>query len=278
MNQARREQYLQAMGITLWRQRQQDVSKRTDQVSTVAAEPEAPEQTAREAGLDAALDRAISEPPPPIFQQADKVAEPLRNAPSVADMDWMTLEATVKTCTACGLCEDRTQAVFGVGVQDADLLVVGEGPGAEEDRQGFPFVGPAGQLLDNMLKAINYARAPQGEEQGAYIANIVKCRPPRNRDPRPEEAAACRDYLERQIALVKPKLILAVGRVAAQNLLHSEAPLGRMRGQVHHHETSGTPVMVTYHPAYLLRSPGEKRKAWEDLKQARSLLHEAAGQ
>ncbi|MGB1581102.1 MAG: uracil-DNA glycosylase [Nevskiales bacterium] len=266
MNPTQREQYLEAMGIMVWRQRQ------PGNAQPMAESPEAEaEVPAPQALIDAALDKAISEPTPAILTQAQEVATKAPNA-AVASMEWPQLEASVKACTACGLCADRTQAVFGVGVQDADLLIVGEGPGAEEDKQGFPFVGPAGQLLDKMLAAINFARRPSAEQQGAYIANIVKCRPPQNRDPLPEEAAACRGYLERQVALVKPRLILAVGRVAAQNLLQTEAPLGRLRGTVHRHETSNTAVMVTYHPAYLLRSPGEKRKAWEDLKQARALL------
>jgi DNA polymerase len=150
-------------------------------------------------------------------------------------------------------------------------MVIGEAPGAEEDRQGEPFVGPAGQLLDAMLRAIDLPR------EQVFIANILKCRPPNNRDPQPTEAACCRPYLERQIALVRPRMLLVVGRIAAQNLLATDAPLGTLRGQVHRYGEAGTPLVVTYHPAYLLRSPGEKRKAWEDLKLARRVFHETYG-
>jgi DNA polymerase len=171
------------------------------------------------------------------------------------------LAETVSACTRCELHRSRTRAVFGVGDPAARLMVIGEAPGAEEDARGEPFVGRAGRLLDAMLRAIGMAR------EEAYIANILKCRPPRNRDPRPQEVAACGGYLDRQLALVSPELILAVGRVAAQNLLGVSTPIGRLRGGVEHrHPSRGTPVLVTYHPAYLLRSPQEKRRAWEDLK------------
>lgn len=180
--------------------------------------------------------------------------------------DWATLEEQVSVCTRCSLHAGRTRTVFGVGNRDADWMIIGEGPGKEEDRQGEPFVGPAGKLLDSMLLA-----AGQGREQ-VYIGNIVKCRPPDNRDPKPEEAEACSAYLLGQIALVKPKIILAVGRVAAQNLLNSDAPVGRMRGRVHSMPGTGIPVVVTYHPAYLLRSPQQKPKAWQDLVMARRVV------
>jgi DNA polymerase len=155
--------------------------------------------------------------------------------------------------------------VFGVGSREAEWLVVGEAPGAEEDRQGEPFVGRAGQLLNSMLRAIGLAR------EQVYIANVLKCRPPQNRDPSAVEAAECLPYLERQIALLRPKILLVVGRIAAQNLLRTDAPLGRLRQQVHVFGELRVPLVVTYHPAYLLRSPGEKRKAWEDLKFAREV-------
>ncbi len=183
---------------------------------------------------------------------------------AAAGADWDTLESEVSGCTRCGLCAGRTQTVFGTGDRAARLMVVGEAPGAEEDRQGEPFVGRAGQLLNSMLRAVGLERGQ------VYIANVLKCRPPNNRDPAPEEAAQCLPYLHRQIGLVAPRVILCVGRIAAQRLLGSEEPLGRMRGRVH--ELGGTPVVVTYHPAYLLRAPGEKRKSWEDLKLAMSVL------
>jgi len=156
-----------------------------------------------------------------------------------------------------------------VGYQQADWLVIGEAPGAEEDRKGEPFVGRAGQLLDAMLHAIGLSRA-----SNVYIANVLKSRPPGNRDPRPEEVAACLPYLLRQIELLKPRLMLAVGRIAAQNLLSTDLPLGRLRGKVHHFGELNTPLVVTYHPAYLLRNPADKRKAWEDLKFARSVFRQ----
>lgn len=216
---ARRAQILHDLGITVWQQRGQ---------------PDEPAQLA-EAVLS---------------QDARDV--------SVAAMDWPALELAVKACTACGLRAGCKQTVFGVGDQGANWLVIGEAPGADEDKQGEPFVGRAGQLLNSMLAAIGLRR------EQVYIANILKCRPPANRDPRPEEAALCRAFLERQIALIQPRLILALGRIAAQNLLATDTPIGRLRGQVH--QLHGIPVVVTYHPAYLLRSPGEKRKAWSDLQ------------
>lgn len=177
----------------------------------------------------------------------------------------------VAGCTACPLCQGRTQTVFGVGDPHAEWMVVGEGPGEQEDRKGEPFVGPAGRLLDNMLRAAGRARGDR-----VYIANIVKCRPPGNRNPRPEEAAACFPYLKRQLELVRPRLIIAVGKTAAQNLLGTEVPLGRMRGRVYQLPESGIPVIVTYHPAYLLRTPQHKRLAWEDLQLALDVTREAA--
>jgi DNA polymerase len=173
------------------------------------------------------------------------------------------------TCTKCTLHTSRTQGVFGVGSRAAQWLVVGEAPGAEEDRRGEPFVGRAGHLLDAMLRAIGLNRV-----NNVYIANVLKSRPPGNRDPKPEEVAACLPFLMRQIELLKPRVMLAVGRIAAQNLLATDAPLGRLRGKVHHFGELNTPLIVTYHPAYLLRTPSDKRKAWEDLKFARSVFRE----
>ncbi|MDQ3186692.1 MAG: uracil-DNA glycosylase [Pseudomonadota bacterium] len=180
-------------------------------------------------------------------------------------MGWDQLKMSVAGCTACPLCQSRTRTVFGVGAEDANWLYVGEGPGFEEDAAGEPFVGPSGKLLDNMLAAINLKRG-----QNVYIANIVKCRPPGNRNPNSDEAQQCEPYLARQIALIKPKLIVALGKVAAQNLLHTDATLASLRGRLHEH--SGIPVIVTYHPAYLLRTPQDKAKVWEDLCFARSTM------
>ncbi len=182
---------------------------------------------------------------------------------------WETLRTEVRECTRCPLHRTRTQSVFGVGDIHAQWLVVGEAPGAEEDRQGEPFVGRAGQLLDSMLRAIGLARG-----ENVYIANILKSRPPGNRDPKPEEVSSCLPYLKRQIELIQPLLILAVGRIAAQNLLGVTSSLGSLRGRLHHFGELNTPLVVTYHPAYLLRTPGDKRKAWDDLKFARSVFRE----
>jgi DNA polymerase len=179
---------------------------------------------------------------------------------------WESLQSQVRACTRCGLHRGRTQTVFGVGRRDAELLVIGEAPGADEDRQGEPFVGRAGQLLNEMLRAIGLPR------RDVFIANILKCRPPGNRDPQPEEASACTPYLAQQIGLVRPRAILAVGRIAAQWLLQSDSPIGRLRGRVFQYGEPGTPLIVTYHPAYLLRSPVEKAKAWADLCMVKDLL------
>ena len=184
------------------------------------------------------------------------VVSALDDAPATG-LDWGELQSAVSACTRCQLHETRTQTVFGVGNPEADWLIIGEAPGAEEDRRGEPFVGRAGKLLDEMLRAIGEARS------SVFIANILKCRPPNNRDPKPDESASCRSYLERQIELVQPKIILAVGRIAAQQLLETDAPVGRMRGKVH--RLGRVPLIVTYHPAYLLRSPSQKRKSWDDL-------------
>lgn len=182
--------------------------------------------------------------------------------------DWETLQREVSECRLCPLHEGRTQTVFGVGDMNADWMLIGEAPGAEEDRRGEPFVGRAGKLLDSMLKALGLDR------QQVFIANILKCRPPNNRDPRPEEILACENYLNQQINTVKPRLILALGRVAAQNLLKTETPIGKMRGKRFHYSDPPIPVVVTYHPAYLLRSPREKRKSWQDLQLAVNIYNE----
>lgn len=184
-----------------------------------------------------------------------------------AELGWDALKQCVADCTRCELSASRTQTVFGVGNHDADWLIIGEAPGAEEDRRGEPFVGRAGQLLDQMLQAIGQSR------DRVFIANILKCRPPDNRDPKPGEAAACRGYLERQIALVQPKIILAVGKIAAQNLLGCNDPVGKMRGKAH--ALGEIPLVVTYHPAYLLRSPSQKKKAWSDLCLSARLVAES---
>ena len=185
--------------------------------------------------------------------------------PDVMQMDWQVLQDCVKNCQACSLAQTRTQTVFGVGDPNADWLIVGEAPGAEEDKKGEPFVGQAGKLLDNMLAAIHLKRG-----DNVYIANVLKCRPPQNRDPNGEEVQKCDPYLKRQVELIQPKLILALGKFAAQSLLNTQDSISSLRGKLHQYH--GVPVVVTFHPAYLLRSPLEKAKAWEDLCLARDTM------
>ena len=184
-------------------------------------------------------------------------------------MDWEALREAVRECRRCALCEQRKQAVFGVGNAAAPWLFVGEGPGADEDERGEPFVGQAGKLLDSMLAALGMRR-----DANVYIANVVKCRPPNNRTPEPAEAEACRPYLERQIALIRPKLIVALGKSAASLLLGTDATIASLRGRRHRY--GETPLVVTYHPAYLLRNLPDKAKAWEDLVFARSMASSVA--
>jgi uracil-DNA glycosylase len=204
--------------------------------------------------------------PEPVGVAAARSSEaPAGALPQGGDV-WADLAATVRTCTRCGLHKTRTQTVFGVGRRDAQLFVIGEAPGADEDRQGEPFVGRAGQLLNAMLRAIGLPRSE------VYIANILKCRPPGNRDPQPDESSSCTPYLTQQIALVQPRVLLAVGRIAAQWLLQTDTPIGRLRGRVVGYGERGTPLVVTYHPAYLLRSPLDKAKAWTDLCLVKELL------
>jgi DNA polymerase len=211
-------------------------------------------------GIDVWLPRDQADHDEPVASAKAGAGEPL---------DWDSLRAAVAGCTRCVLSESRTQTVFGVGDPNADWMIIGEAPGAEEDRRGEPFVGRAGKLLDEMLRAVGRNR------DAVFIANILKCRPPNNRDPRPEESAACRQYLDRQIDLVKPRIILAVGRIAAQLLLGTDAPVGRLRGTVH--RLGDIPLVVTYHPAYLLRSPAQKRKSWDDLCLAKRVAGELQG-
>ncbi|HTK01598.1 MAG TPA: uracil-DNA glycosylase family protein [Bordetella sp.] len=209
-----------------------------------------------------------AKPSTPTARTSKDLAPPSQPAPTaeaLAMLDLATLRERVIECTACGLCRGRRQAVFGMGPEQARWLVVGEAPGEQEDRQGLPFVGRSGQLLDAMLAAVGMSR-----ERDVYIANVIKCRPPGNRNPKPEEIAACRPYLMRQIALLKPERILVLGRFAAQTLLETDAAIGSLRGRVHTLQTDAgqIPMVVSYHPAYLLRSPGEKARAWQDLQLA----------
>lgn len=236
---AQRLQYLKAMDIEVWERRSLPVA-----ASVPLAAP-------GKASL------APSAPSRPAI-----AAEIARPRPAIAPADWTQLEQAVSTCTLCSLSSTRTRTVFGVGDRQAEWMVIGEAPGADEDRQGEPFVGRAGQLLTSMLQAIGLRR------EQVFIANILKCRPPGNRDPKPEEVVCCMPYLKAQIDLVNPRILLCVGRIAAQNLLGTDTPIGKLRGKRHVLPGSSRPVVVTYHPAYLLRSPGEKRKAWTDLVMA----------
>jgi len=238
MDKSLRGEYLDAMGIEQWVCR--------DRVSVTSALPAA-----------SAAEQAVT--------SATAAGSAMEEGTQVGALEWPELETRVAGCTRCILHETRTRTVFGTGSRTADWMIIGEAPGADEDRQGEPFVGRAGQLLTAMLAAIGYRR------EEVYITNILKCRPPGNRDPLPEEVACCHNYLERQIQLVGPALILVVGRIAAHNLLQTDIPIGRLRGRVHHYGKGGIPLVVTYHPAYLLRSPLEKRKSWEDLQLAQQV-------
>jgi DNA polymerase len=235
----RRKRYLDAMGVPLYIRRKPAAGGVTDALTV----PPAPAS-----GTDISRGREDLYP--------DEVEK----------LGWEALKARVAGCTACELHRGRHNTVFGVGNEGADLMVVGEAPGADEDRQGEPFVGRAGQLLNAMLRAIGFERGD------VYIANILKCRPPANRNPVAAEVACCLPFLARQIELVRPRLILSVGGVSAHNLLDTEEPVGRLRGRVHAFGPARIPVVVSYHPAYLLRKPGEKAKAWQDLLAARRLL------
>lgn len=262
-----------------------DVSARQAESASVvplaARTGDLPERAASSAGAPLASDE-----PPPLteedfawFDAAPAPAGPIGDealsrpaAPrnDVATLDWDALAERVASCTRCRLCEKRTNTVFGVGDREADWMLIGEAPGENEDRQGEPFVGQAGKLLDNMLRALSLARG-----ENVYIANVIKCRPPGNRNPEADEVARCEPYLQRQVALVKPKIIVALGRFAAQSLLRSEGSIASLRSRVHEYE--GVPVIVTYHPAYLLRSLHDKSKAWADLCLARDTLLAAGG-
>ena len=248
-----RDQYLAELGIPVWQLR---TAKAAAQAASVPAA--APSMVA-----------SIVQPTP-----AAVVAQPPMTgavpARQVNAATWDELAAAVRACTRCGLHSTRTQTVFGVGRRDAELLVIGEAPGADEDAQGEPFVGRAGQLLNSMLRAIGMPRSE------VYIANILKCRPPGNRDPQADEAASCTPYLTRQLALVRPRVVLAVGRIAAQGLLQTDTPIGRLRGRVFTYGEAATPLVVTYHPAYLLRSPLAKATAWTDLCMVKELLSKSA--
>ncbi|WP_420426891.1 uracil-DNA glycosylase [Algiphilus sp.] len=279
MEPARRQRYLKALGVRdFLGERRQAAARRQAPAETASAGAPAP----RTPPQSSQSPSSVAAPPfrsaarAPAARQATlpetvieaPVETPLPPLPPLDSLE--AAQACVADCTRCALHRTRTQTVFGVGATEAPLLVIGEGPGAEEDRRGEPFVGRAGQLLDAMMAAIGHDRG-----RNTYIANVVKCRPPNNRDPAPAEVEACRPFLDAQIDALQPRLILAVGRVAAQRLLNTEEPLSRLRGRTHYYGPASVPVWVSYHPAYLLRSPREKAKAWEDLKRVHALLHDS---
>jgi DNA polymerase len=298
----RQRRMLAAMGVRLWSPAASEAPAVAAAVVAETATEAAVAEQAVEAPAPAAQEpRPAPAPAPATVSAAPPVRPPMstpaRSAPgiaaaaatpfdastdlvlaeratAIATLAWGPLQDAVAACTACGLCESRRQTVFGVGHANADWMIVGEAPGEQEDLQGEPFVGPAGQLLDQMLRAVGQSRrADSGEgreddqagdpARRVFIANTLKCRPPRNRNPEPDEMARCEPFLKRQVALVQPKLILLMGRFAVKQLLKSDDAIGKLRGRVHRYE--GIPVVVTYHPAYLLRNMPDKAKAWEDL-------------
>ena len=294
----RQRRMLAAMGVRLWSPA--PAAPAPAQASAAIAVAERPV----EAPVARTPAPEVARPPAPVPAPPARPPVPVRAAPAVAaapaapqeapidpvlaeraahiaTLGWGPLQDAVASCTACGLCESRRQTVFGVGHAQADWMIVGEAPGEQEDQQGEPFVGPAGQLLDQMLRAVGQSRrAASGEgreddqagdpARRVFIANTLKCRPPRNRNPEPDEMARCEPFLKRQVALVQPRLILLMGRFAVKQLLKSDDAIGKLRGRVHRYE--GIPVVVTYHPAYLLRNLPEKAKAWEDLCLAKATV------
>jgi len=257
MDERQRLQYLRAMGLTQWERR----------LRAPGPEPAAP-QSADSRPAPPRLRVVAGVSTPVSSTTADEDSAPAPKPPGteplvqpVASMGWSELEAAVSGCRHCPLCETRTRTVFGAGNREADLMLVGEAPGADEDRQGEPFVGRAGQLLTRMLEAIGLSR------EQVFIANVLKCRPPGNRDPRSDEIGACNPYLQRQIELVAPRVILTLGRISAHHLLATDTPVGRLRGRWFSLGEQQTALRVTYHPAYLLRSPEQKARAWEDLQE-----------
>ncbi len=256
------KKYLEAMGLSYWEVRPgffaETISQTTGSAESVEAESTLSEMSAKE--IDTTN---VSATPARSVLQADAEI-PIK--PNMAEK-WEMLARKVSHCQQCELHKTRSNTVFGVGNHAADCLVIGEAPGADEDRQGEPFVGRAGKLLDEMLFALGFKR------EQVFIANILKCRPPNNRDPRAEEVINCNPFLQQQIKLIMPKVILSVGRISAQNLLKSKETIGRLRGKTHYFGEQNIPLIATYHPAYLLRSPLAKRKSWQDLLQVLKLLH-----
>jgi uracil-DNA glycosylase len=273
----RQQQMLREMGLVVWQSAvaaEAPAAATSPTMPAAAAPAVAPDAAPLRQAEPAARAPRVEEPRPKPVTAAARPAAPLDDDRSrhVATLDWPALRDAVADCRACGLCGTRTQTVFGVGHLQARWMIIGEAPGEQEDLQGQPFVGPSGELLDSMLRALKLTRSsegPEGPGQRVYIANTLKCRPPRNRNPEPAELLACEPFLIRQIALIKPQLILAMGRFAVQALLRSNDPVGKLRGQVHSYQ--GVPLVVTYHPAYLLRNLADKARAWDDLCLAASV-------
>lgn len=258
MDNATRLQYLEAMGVDVWVPRHRPV---TGVPAGVESDNVGRTVECRDGG--GIPSRAQVAMPGANTEQREAQPAEAAHSTHASDHAWSELQQQVAACHACGLCETRTQTVFGLGSHRASWMLIGEAPGQNEDLQGEPFVGKAGQLLNEMLRAIGLTR------DEVFIANILKCRPPNNRDPQAEEVAACHDFLQQQISLLQPKIILAVGRIAAQNLLKTQQPLAKLRGQQHRLEN--IPLVVVHHPAYLLRTLTEKAKAWDDLQFALSV-------
>lgn len=274
MLNARQQHCLQGIGIQIWRERgaadnTRPVSARVSEPVAEIFEPRAPATGEPPWSGEAVAPGAADQPrPDPVAKGTD--ADQAQPAPPAFEFpaldDWNAIDSAIEACTACELSQNCTRKVPGIGDRQADLLIIGEGPGHDEDLRGEPFVGRSGQLLDRMLAAIGL-----GREQ-VYITNIVKCRPPNNRDPRPEEAQQCRVYLDAQISQLQPKVILSVGRVSAHNLLDSKLPVGKLIRETHQLPGTDIPLKVTYHPAYLLRNPSAKAIAWQDMKLLYRLL------
>lgn len=274
---ARQRAMLQEMGIELFLPEPalaaieaEPVAARAAASAQVVPAPSREPLAASGAGVETGTASAPAPraPVPPVAAPVRAEAPLRQRMPGIELMEWDALADAVAGCRACRLCEGRRNTVFGVGDRQADWLVVGEAPGENEDLQGEPFVGQAGKLLDNMLGALGLNR-----RERVYIANVLKCRPPGNRNPEPEEVAQCEPFLRRQVELLQPKIILAMGRFAVHTLLQTTEPIGRLRGRVHHYQ--GVPVVVTYHPAYLLRNLPDKAKAWADLVLAQSVMASA---
>lgn len=280
----RQQAMLGAMGLRLWQRSDLVVAQPQPAASTQAANPVVPARPGGTAAVPATPSAVANpadvqaRPVPPSASTKALPAAPLATPAvgvqrgDVAALGWPALRQAVAACTACGLCQSRTQPVFGSGAEQAHWLVVGEAPGEQEDLQGLPFVGRSGELLQGMLAALKLTRAegagPEGlpdvpAQRRVFVANTVKCRPPKNRNPTAEELSACEPFLLRQIELLQPRIILALGAFAIKALLRSDEPVGKLRGRVHRYQ--GVPVVVSYHPAYLLRQPLEKARAWEDL-------------